>query len=298
MYFFITTNKNAMTPTLTILGCGYLGTALAKKAVTRKWEVSALTRNPETANNLRAIGVSLVVKEKIESDAWHSQLNPKQDYVVNCVGAASPNLEGYRKSYLDGQHSISGWLQNGGAKKFIFTSSSSVYPQVDGELIDEESSNCGVSERGELLLAAEKVCLALNTTERISLVLRLAGLYGPGRHLLIDKVRRGERMSGNSSRFLNLIHQSDAVGAIMAVLGSATQSVSRIYNVSDGEHATRGEIVDWLSKKLNLPNPGFEENDGPHSPNRKISNALIQSAFRWTPYYLSFRNAYEEMLAT
>lgn len=287
-----------MTTSLTILGCGYLGSALADAALASGWMVSALTRNSKTGDLLRAKGVIRVVEEKIEEQTWHAQLDPNQDFVVNCVGASSPSLEGYQKSYIDGQNSISSWLESGSAKKFIFTSSSSVYPQSKGEEIDEQAGHQGISERGKLLLEAENICLSLNSAERKSFVLRLAGLYGPGRQLLIGKVRNGEQLSGNSSRFLNLIHRQDAVHALVSVLNSSCHVESRVYNVSDGEHATRGDIIDWLSKKLKLPNPGFEENDHPSAPNRRISNALFQSDFEWAPRYLSFRKAYEEMLAS
>ncbi|MBT5716986.1 MAG: NmrA family NAD(P)-binding protein, partial [Opitutae bacterium] len=77
-----------MSNKLTILGCGYLGTALAEVCIGKGWEVSALTRNSETATKLRALGVSKVIESKIENDDWHTQLDPNQDFIVNCVGAS------------------------------------------------------------------------------------------------------------------------------------------------------------------------------------------------------------------
>ena len=83
-----------MNKSVTILGCGYLGTALAEQYVRKGWNVSALTRNADTAQNLRSLGVSQVVEAQLQDDRWHGQLDPNQEFVVNCVGASSPDNQG------------------------------------------------------------------------------------------------------------------------------------------------------------------------------------------------------------
>ena len=117
--------------------------------------------------------------------------------------------------------SILQWFDGGSEEvdALLFTSSTSVYPQIDGSLVTEEAENKGVSPRGEILLDAERLCLHGNR-ERISksFVLRFAGLYGPGRHLLLNKVREGQRINGVSHRILNLLHQDDAVSSILSCL--------------------------------------------------------------------------------
>ncbi len=287
-----------MSKKITILGCGYLGRALAEASLAMDWEVSAFTRNEATAKDLRKAGVHYVVVGRLEDKAWHSKLNFEQDYIVNCVGAAAPNLDGYRQSYLEGLQSISEWLAHDHRCTFIFTSSTSVYPQSQGELVDETFSNSGVSERGKILLEAEEECMALNSVKRRSFVLRLAGLYGPGRHLLIDKVKRGETMSGSGSRILNLIHREDAVRAIIQVLKQTNPEVGKIYNVSDNEWAKRREIVNWIAESLGLPKVAFDDQEPIDAPNRKVSSDLIRKDTGWSPSYSSFQKAYQEMLAS
>ncbi len=287
-----------MTAKITILGCGYLGKELARLSLSRGWLVSAFTRNPSTAEELRESGVSQVVTGRLEERDWHAKLDPDQDYLVDCVGAASPGVDGYRKSYLEGLLSIRDWLHGGFKGAFVFTSSTSVYPQTQGEVVDEESENEGVGERGRILLDAERECLSLNSDERRSFVLRLAGLYGPGRHLLIDKVRNGVPMSGNGNRILNLIHRNDAALAIVSVLEASGRMQERIYNVCDNEGASRREIVGWIAGELGLPAPSFEENDGEGVPNRKVSSKRLGDEINWRPSYPSFRAAYQEMLAS
>ena len=237
-----------MSNTITILGCGYLGTALAEHCIGKGFTVSALTRNAETAKQLHSIGVSQVVEAQLQENDWHSQLDSNQDFVVNCVGASSPDNQGYITSYVEGQDSVMKWLEGGSVGSFLFTSSISVYPQTEKRFVDETASCAGVSEKGGLLLAAEQKCFPPVSTVKRSFILRLAGLYGPDRHLLIDKVKNGQEFQGNADRILNLIHRDDAVKAILNCLEADQTNIGRIYNVSDGNHSTRGQIVTWLAE--------------------------------------------------
>jgi nucleoside-diphosphate-sugar epimerase len=287
-----------MSNTITILGCGYLGTALAEHCIGKGFTVSALTRNAETAKKLHSIGVSQVVEAQLQENEWHSQLDSNQDFVVNCVGASSPDNQGYITSYVEGQDSVMKWLERGSVGSFLFTSSISVYPQTEKRFVDETASCAGVSEKGGLLLAAEQKCFPPVSTVKRSFILRLAGLYGPDRHLLIDKVKNGQEFQGNADRILNLIHRDDAVKAILNCLESDQSNIGRIYNVSDGSHSTRGQIVTWLAEKLKVTVPTFQENDEEGTPNRKVSNNRILDELSWSPQFSSFQTGYDSILGS
>ena len=262
----------------------------------RGWTVSALTRNPETAEALRRKGASNVVEAKLGGTEWHGQLDPSQDFVVNCVGAASRTLDGYRQSYVDGQDSIGKWLSGGDVGSLLFTSSISVYPQSEGRSVDENSSTVGVSERGRLLLEAEEKCLASVVDVDRSFVLRLAGLYGPNRHLMVEKLKKGKPFEGNANRTLNLIHVVDAADAVLCCLEADPEIRGGIYNVSDGSHFPRGEIVAWLADKLGVEVTPFLGNDGELVPDRKVSIDKIRNDLKWEPRYNSFVKGYESIL--
>ena len=286
-----------MSKSITIFGCGYLGQVLAGHCLGEGWRVSALTRNPETAEALRQKGVAHVVNAKLEGSDWHGQLDPTQDFVVNCVGAASRTLDGYRESYVNGQDSVRRWLGAGKVGTMLFTSSISVYPQGGGVLVDETSPTHGASERAQLLLEAEDKCLSPSPSLGRSFVLRLAGIYGPGRHLLIEKLKNGQTIGGNSARTLNLIHVEDAARAVLCCLNSGAENRGGTYNVSDGSHFSRGEIISWLASKLGLPATRFEENDTDGTPDRKVSSELIGKKLKWSPLYNSFVKGYESILS-
>ena len=285
-----------MSASLSILGCGYLGSALASRALAEGWTVSALTRNSVTASKLRDLGVTQVVEANIEDDSWHQSLSPEQDFVVNCVGSSSPEVEGYVTSYVEGQNSAMNWLKEGRVGSYVFTSSCSVYPQTGRKLVDENSSCAGVSERGGLLLAAEQISFPPPPSIQRSFILRLGGIYGPGRHLMLEKVRNGQSFDGNADRILNLIHRDDGVGAILACLLSGDSNLGRIYNVTDGNHSPRGQIVEWLAGKLSLESPAFANDDEENTPNRKVSTNRIMEELEWSPTYSSFIEGYADLL--
>lgn len=284
-----------MKQTITILGCGYLGSALAEQCISKGWSVSALTRNSAKAKDLRSMGVDKVIEAQIEDENWHDQLDSNQDFVVNCVGAASNDAQGYISSYIEGQDSVMKWLEQGSVRTFVFTSSTSVYPQSGKRFVDETASCVGVSEKGGLLLAAEQKCFPPVSSISRSFILRLSGLYGPGRHLLMNKVKQGEDIDGNEDRILNLIHRDDAANAIISCLQADESNLGRIYNVSDGTHATRGQIVAWLAESLNLSTPSFKGDDEECTPNRKVSNNRILDDLSWSPEYSNYQLGYQSI---
>ena len=138
-----------MSHTLTILGCGYVGTALLNLLWKTSGRFPPLTRNPQTGEELEDLGVQNVVVSRLDSDEWHSYLDSKQDFVVNCVGAASFTEDGYVTSYIEGteiRHEMVGKL--GRVVNFVFTSSCSVYPQTGRKLVDEKDRVLVFLKRG------------------------------------------------------------------------------------------------------------------------------------------------------
>lgn len=277
-----------------------MGLELARRSLELGWSVTAFTRNLKTAEKAEQLGAKTVTGNLQDHDWWH-RISPGFDHVVNSVGAFSPSLEGYKQSYLLGMQSIAGWMEKTQIRfeNLIFTSSSSVYPQQDGSLVNEESDNSGVSPRGQILLEAEKICLSTSTELAArSSVIRLSGLYGPGRHLLVDKIRRNEPMSGNPDRVLNLTHRDDAVSAILAILQAGDDYKGGILNACDGQHATRGEIVRWVAEQLGTTAPKFEGADQDNGPHRRVDNSKIKQVLEWSPKYPTFQSGYQDFLAS
>jgi nucleoside-diphosphate-sugar epimerase len=293
-------DTETLNESLVIFGCGYIGLALAKECVGLGWSVTALTRNPESARNAEEIGAHTVLGN-LQDDHWWPKIPKGVHHVVNCVGASSPTVEGYQESYLQGMQSIIQWIKQRGnpVRSLVFTSSSSVYPQTDGSVVDEESDTSGASARGQILLSAERLCLeASGPVAACKGVIRFSGLYGPGRHLLVDKIERGEPMTGSADRILNLLHRDDAVSSILALLQRASAVTGGIFNASDGQHATRGEIARWVAQRLKVPEPVFTGVGDTRGGHRRVDSTKISQVLGWKPKFPDFQSGYEDFLAS
>jgi nucleoside-diphosphate-sugar epimerase len=300
---------------MVIFGCGYIGSEVARQAIGRGVQVAALTRNLAKAQELRAAGVEIIVAD-LASDVWHDDISGEADYVLNAVSSGGGGLEGYRRSYIDGMQSLVRWAE---ARErlgtLVYTSSTSVYPQGGGAWVDESASTAGSGELPRVLLEAENLlrerCFGprglphqgavqrLRSIERC-FILRLAGIYGPGRNHLVDQVRSGT-VAGRGEHHLNLAHRDDIAAAIWAAWESPPTVEGGVFNVADDGPASKQEIVCWLAEQLDVPTPTFTgaPADGRRAvtPDRIISNSRLKALLGWRPRYPTFREGYKNMLA-
>lgn len=288
-----------------IFGCGYVGTALAATLLRAGVCVGALTRNPATAARLREMGVSEVVEAELASDAWHARLTLPYVAVVNCVSSAGGGVAGYRRSYLEGQRSILNWAKGRDIESFLYTSSTSVYPQDGGLSVDETADTSGAPETGQVLLESERLLADAAALFERWYVLRLAGIYGPGRHYLLDLLKAGGGpIPGRGDYTLNMIHRDDVVAAICAALSSDCRGRSGVYNIVDDQPDNKAVVLNWLSAELGLVAPRFDpehisprlQRRGGRMPDRKILNHNAKAELGWEPLYPSFRQGYRAIL--
>lgn len=292
---------------LVIFGCGYVGSALARAAVAAGARVEALTRNPDKAVTLCALGLTKVVVGELSSADWHAQLAGGADFVVNCVSAGGGGTEGYRQSYVAGQQSILAWAAAAGIPvgTYVYTSSTSVYSQDGGVLVDENSQADGATPNGAIIRESEIILQNVSAAAvRRWFVLRLAGIYGPGRHHLLDQLNAGAAvMNGSADHHLNLAHRDDIVAAILACLVAPVEVANEIFNVADQNPAQRGEVVHWLAERLMRPVPAFDGSAGVRRggvpmADRRISSAKIQQVLGWRPQFPDYRSGYDSILGT
>jgi nucleoside-diphosphate-sugar epimerase len=258
--------------------------------------VTALTRNATKARDLASWGVEAVVADLASSD-WHAQIAPDAEFVLDCVSSGGGGVEGYRRSYVEGLRSILTWVDSSGPGVLVYTSSTSVYPQDGGARVLESASTEGASGSAQVLLEAE--ALVARWPGPRSCVLRLAGIYGPGRHYLLDALRAGEStVAGRGDFHLNLAHRDDIVEAIFAAFGTA--EARGVFNISDDGAAPKAELVAWLAARLGKPVPVFtgEPAAGRRAvtPDRIILNDRARQVLGWRPRYPSFREGYAPLL--
>lgn len=284
---------------LVVFGAGYVGGELARRALDRGLEVTALTRNAEKAAVLAASGVRAVTAE-LADDGWHAALADGADFAVNCVGAGGGGLAGYRRSYVGGMRSISAWAARAAVGTLVYTGSTSVYPQSGGARVDEAAPAEAADEAGQILLETEALVRGCACARWF--ILRLAGLYGPGRHRLLDELRAGAtELAGRGEHRLNLIHRDDAVAAVWAALEAPADCRNEIFNVADDGAATRAGVAAWLAARLGVPAPRFTgaaaAGRRAAAPDRAIDSTKLKSTLGWRPQFPTFRAGYENLLS-
>jgi len=286
-----------------IFGCGYVGTALARTLIGQGVRVGALTRNSDRAAVLRELGLAEVLTADLDGAGWKQELLGNYDAVVNCVSSAGGGLEGYRKSYLEGQKRILEWARTQQLRSYVYTSSTSVYPQDGGITVDEEADTSEAPPTGQVLLESEQLIQAQAELYSSWYVLRLAGIYGPERHFLLNQLREsGGTIPGRGDYHMNMIHRDDIIAALLAALSG--KAPSGIYNICDDEPATKETVLAYLAGQLDLPLPKFDPDDvsprlarrGGRMPDRRISNRKGKAQLGWTPAHPTFREGYSAIL--
>jgi nucleoside-diphosphate-sugar epimerase len=201
------------------------------------------------------------------------------DWVVNTVSSNRGGLEDYRKVYLGGTRNLLAWLGAAPPKKFVYTSSTSVYGQTDGSVVKESSRTEPADEPGRVLAQTEGLLLdAARDRKFPAIILRVAGIYGPGRgHLFQQFLKDQARIPGRGERLLNMIHRDDVVASLVTALRSGQPG--EIYNAVDDEPVPQIHFFRWLSETLgkNMPPFGPEEEGGKRTlTNKRVSNRKLR----------------------
>src|SRR6185503_7941366 len=134
-------------------------------------------------------------------------------------------------------------------RKYVYTSSTSVYGQTDGSVVDENSATEPDSTTSKILVETERLLLNAAQTENFpAVILRVAGIYGPGRGHLFRQFLKGEAtIPGRGDRMINMVHVQDVVGAIIAAL--AKGAPGQVYNVADNEPVSYLQFFEWICKQ-------------------------------------------------
>ena len=284
-------------PRVLIAGCGYLGQAVAELFIAAGWEVEGWTKSADSARPLSTKPYPVHAIDISHADQVRAR-EGNFDAVIHCASTRGGDVDLYRHVYLDGARNL---LERFGGSQILFTSSTSVYAQNDGDWVTEESPARPKHETGTILRKAEDLVLASR-----GIVVRLGGIYGPGRSALLRKFLSGNAVLGpENDRFVNQIHRDDAAAAIQLLI-RRQESAGEIYNVVDDQPILLSECYRWLAAKLkpSLPAAGRSTRlrDAPArqaskrkrgDSNKRVSNAKLR-AIGWSPRYPSFAEGMEK----
>ena len=273
-----------------IAGCGGIGCTLGKLLVQNGHEVYGLRRDiseiPETITPIQA-----------DLATPTSNLPNDIDYVFYTASAGKYKDTAYYLAYVSGVKHLLKDLANQNIKRFFFISSTSVFGQNDGEMVDETSPTSDANFSTKRLLEGEALVLESKIP---STVIRFGGIYGPGRTHLIYLVTQG-KVHCMDGVWSNRIHSTDCVGILKHLLGLNEEDPSLVDNLYVGvdSHPTPlCEVYDWLSEQLCVPDVEHiepKESSRHMRSNKRISNKKILST-GYEFIYPDYQSGYKELL--
>ncbi|MDH0305002.1 MULTISPECIES: SDR family oxidoreductase [unclassified Pseudomonas] len=274
-----------------IVGCGDVGGRLALQLLAKGWQVSGLRRSvDQLPQGVRPIAADL--SDRRQPGAWPERA---PDYLVYCVAASQHDEAGYRAAYVEGLRHVLGWLEAKGQRprRLLFVSSSSVHAQQDGEWIDETAATEPEGYSGRVMLEAER--LALGSGIATSIV-RLTGIYGPGREWLLSQVRQGYRVAEEPPLYGNRIHAEDAASLLAHLLQAEARGVvlDDCYLGVDDDPVPLAEVVAWLREYMGVTEWSDEQRVR-RTGSKRCSNARAR-ALGWVPQYPSYKEGYAAIL--
>jgi nucleoside-diphosphate-sugar epimerase len=261
-----------------IIGCGYLGRRAAALWRAEGKRVLALTRG--RADDLRAIGVEAIIGDILKPDTLAGL--PRAAAVLCAVAPDRAAGATSREVYLDGLRNLLAALPT--PDRFVYVGTTSVYGQTDGRVVDETSPTEPVEESGQIALSGEEL---LRSIVPDAIVLRFAGIYGPGRVIRRAAVERGEPIAADPEKWLNLIHVDDGARAVVAAAERGRPGET--YLVADGSPVRRRDYYAFLAELLGAPPPRFTPPPRPDRTDRRASNRMMREGLGVEPTYPDYR---------
>jgi nucleoside-diphosphate-sugar epimerase len=252
-----------------IFGCGYLGQRVATRWRASGAELYVVTRSTARAENFATRGYKPIVADVTRPETLEDL--PIADVILFALGYDPSAGKPIHEVYAGGMRNVLGALPMR-TGRIIYISTTGVYGPGSGQWVDEHTPTDPQRDGGHASLAAEQT-LAAHSLGFNSVILRLAGIYGPLRVPFLNELFGGHPIPARGSGYLNLIHVDDA-----AMVVDAAANLPRFDNgpktfcVSDGHPVLRGEYYAELARQIGAASPRFVEPD-PDSPRAARANA-------------------------
>ena len=282
---------NSVSPKVLIVGYGDLGREVACQLARNGIKAIGVRRSvqstPDNANSHEVTVISADVTQPM-SLAMLAGIEP--EIIVYCVAASGQSDAEYKAAYVDGLRNVLATQQhNLQLKHVLFVSSTRVYGQDTVQLIDESIPAVPADFGGERLLEAEHL---LQTLACGATVLRLSGIYGPGRLRMLNLARSPENWP-KQNIWSNRIHRDDAAAFIVFLIRQvlAGGDVQDCYIVTDSKPVPQYEVLEWLAAQLQTEKP----KPLPASGGKRLNNkALLASGFELQ--YPDYQAGYKTLL--
>jgi nucleoside-diphosphate-sugar epimerase len=272
--------------TILIIGCGIIGTELARVLMAKGHTVTGVRRNPPLDN-----GDIHYLRADISSTADLEQINTNFDQLFFIVSADGRTESSYREVYDRGLNNV---LRQFAQVPCIFVSSTSVYAQSQGEWVNEDSLAVPDNLNSQLIRQAEQrvtICNPQNT------VVRFSGIYGRGREYLLNKAKQSPIIQQTPPYFTNRIHQDDCVQVLTFLLEKklAGIALAHYYLASDDDPAPLYEVMSWMAQQLNCPAPLIKAVTNDATLNKRCDNQRLK-ALGYQFCYPSYKDGYTKLI--
>jgi nucleoside-diphosphate-sugar epimerase len=279
-------------PSLLVIGCGDLGSAVAKHFAAADWQVWGVRRQPQPLPGVTMLSADVTQSASLQS---LTPLAPTLVLIVLAPGAYTDDH--YRKVYVEGLANCLHALNRSKLRRIIWVSSTSVFQQDDGQWLDESSTTLPTSFSGQRLREAEALLGAAGIAHTI---VRFGGIYGRGRERLMRQLRAGLRSPSTPPRYSNRIHRDDAIGILQFLLEQAADDMplENLYLAVDTEPALIAEAERWLCAQIGIDYAALAEQSGElRGGNRRCSSKRLQElGYRFI--YPTFREGLRTLLNT
>jgi nucleoside-diphosphate-sugar epimerase len=272
-----------------VAGCGYVGEAAADAFQQQGWEVEGWTATAESAAKLSGRPYPVRALDVTDREAV-STASGEFNVVIHCVSSRGGDEEQYRRLYFEGAQNL---LRAFPRATLLLTSSTSVYAQTDGSVVDENSPAEPQHGKGGILRKTEELVLAAG-----GIVLRLGGIHGPHRSFFLSRLLEARTPPGGNDRLINQIHRDDIVSALLLVVDRRADCRGEIFNVVGDQPIKASDAYEWLSTRLEKPlvsdaSEALQRKRG--ESNKQVSNRKLR-ALGWEPRYPDFESAMTESI--
>lgn len=246
-------------PTYVIIGCGYVGTRLAARL---EGAVHAVTGTAASAARLRRQGFAATAWD-LDADT-PLQIDVQDAVVFYLVPPPGDGRDPRVRRALA--------ALTGRPARFVYMSTTGVYGDTAGATVTEDAPLKPLSGRAQARVDAERAVRTHCDEQGIAwVVLRVPGIYGPGR-LPLERLRRGDPVVAEDQAAPgNRIHVDDLVSSCIAA-ATAPVAQNRVYNVGDGNHASSTVYFKAVARLAGLPAP-------PELPAAQVRERLTPAAW-------------------
>ncbi|MHA7276051.1 SDR family oxidoreductase [Arthrobacter sp. HLT1-21] len=272
---------NDIQGTVLIAGCGDLGTEAGLRFAAAGHRVIGWRRSADKLPaEIEGVAVDLTGElPRIPADT---------SIVVLATAADGRTEDAYRSAYLTPAGNVLDALDRDGVDAHVLlVSSTAVFGGDDGEWVDESTPVAPGTATARILASTEEL---LRARRPDTTILRLSGIYGPGRTRLIDQLTAGTAVVPEEVQWTNRIHRDDAAAAIVH-LTTRVSDPGPVYVGVDNEPVDQGEVLEFLAAQLGLPTPPVGRSSSSRSGGKRLSNSLLR-ATGFTFAYPTFREGY------